>query len=156
MMATKLLLDLRRRGLVLAPEGTGVRVSPKSALTPELRETLRTHKADLLTALSVESRVLEMPLPQFEREGCPIEIRVPSFPETLWFVPGSKERDALLIQGIRYGRIWTARELMEVWQAPAPKPGHAQSLARIKVEFDAEVLTVESLSHRGDALRGNG
>jgi hypothetical protein len=155
MTTLTLLVDLRRRGLILAPEGTGIRVAPRSSLTPELRETVRTHKADLLAALSIETRVLEMPLSQFEREGCPIEIRIPSFPETLWFVPGDRERDILVTRGISHGRIWTALELMELWKAPSLTQKHAQSLARIKAQFDADVVSVERLIEEGEPSRGD-
>ena len=154
MKTLALLVDLRRRGLTLAPEGMGVRVAPKSVLTPELREAVRTHKADLLAALSVETRVLEMPLSQFEREGCPIEIEVPGFPETLWFVPGDRERDTLVNRGISHGRIWTARELMELWKAPSLTQEQAQSLARIKAQFEGEVVSVEQLNEKGGSDRG--
>jgi hypothetical protein len=56
MTTLALLVDLRRRGLTLSPEGSALGWLQK-ALTPEIREAVRTHKADLLTALSVR-RVL--------------------------------------------------------------------------------------------------
>ena len=154
MTTLPLLIELRRRGLTLAPEGAGVRVAPLSALTPELRETVRTHKASLVAALAIETRILQMSLSQFEREGCPLQIQVPGVPETLWFVPGDRERETLVNRGIGHGRIWTARELMEIWKIPSPPREQVQTLARIKAEFDAEVVSVERLTEKGKSNRG--
>jgi len=154
--AFKLLVELRRHGLTLAPEGAGVRVAPKSALTPELRDALRINKADLLAALSVEDHLLQMPLDQFERDGCPIEIKVPGFPETLWFAPGDREREILVVRGISRGRIWTAHELMDLWKIPSLTREQAQTLARIKADFDAEVVSIEPLSSAADPKDGAG
>lgn len=152
--AAGILADLRQRGAVVVSEGTKVRVKSKGGLTPELRETLTTHKADLLAALSLEDRLLQMPLDQFEREGCPIAIKVPNFPETLWFAPGDREREVLVTKGIRRGRIWTARELMELSKTPSFSREQVQTLARIKAAFDAEVVSVERLSADGESNRG--
>ena len=153
---TTLLVDLRRRGLALTAEGSRLRVAPKSALTPELRETLAARKADLLAALSVEDHLLQMPLDQFEREGPLIEIKVPGFPETLWFAPGDREREILVVRGISRGRIWTAHELMDLWKIPSLTREQAQTLARIKADFDAEVISIEPLSSAPDPKDGAG
>ncbi len=145
MTTLALLVELRRRGFTLAPEGVGVRVAPKSALTPELRETLRTHKTDLLEALSVEARLLQMPLDQFEREGCPIEIRVPGLEKTIWFVPGEAHVEALAQGDVPRGRIWTARELRTLWGGGSEALKNAITLTRIKLALDGEVVSVEDL-----------
>lgn len=55
MSASKLLTELTRQGLTLATEGTGIRVTPTSRLTEELRQTIRTHKAELLALLRGQS-----------------------------------------------------------------------------------------------------
>ncbi len=107
-------------------------------------------------ALSLESSILQMPLDQFERDGCPIEIKVPGFRETLWFVPGDPEREALVARGTGRGRIWTAHELMDLWKVPGLTRERAQSLARIKAEFDAEVVSIEPLSSAADPKDGTG
>ena len=49
-----LVADLRRRGLTLAAEGTKVRVSPKSALTPALRDALVAQRSEVLALLVSE------------------------------------------------------------------------------------------------------
>jgi hypothetical protein len=56
--ASRLVADLRARGITLFPEGGTVRCrAPKGALTPELRELLRQRKAEVLEALQRESAV---------------------------------------------------------------------------------------------------
>ncbi len=53
MNASALLSELRRRDIQLRAEGSELRCSaPPGALTPELRERLREHKADLLALLA--------------------------------------------------------------------------------------------------------
>ncbi len=44
---TKLLVRARSTGIALEPEDGSVRVSPKAKLSPELREDLTRHKAEL-------------------------------------------------------------------------------------------------------------
>ncbi len=149
-----LLAELRHRGVVIVSGGTKVRVKSKGGLTPGLREALTTHKADLLAALSLEDRLLQMPLGQFEREGRPIQFKVPGFQETLWFVPGCPEREDLTAKGVGRGRIWTVRELMEIWKVPELTREQAQTLARVKIEFEAEVVSVEPLTAEGELNRG--
>src|SRR5206468_932275 len=91
------------------------------------------------------ARILLMPLDQFEREGFPIQVRVPGLLDTLWFVPGGSERDALVRRAIGRGRIWTAHELMDLWKIPSLTRERAQTIARIKIEFEAEVVSVEPI-----------
>ncbi len=145
MRALTLLFNLRRCGLALAPEGSGLRVAPRSALTSELRETLTTRKADLLAALSVENHLLQMRLDEFEREGCPIELKVPGLEKTIWFVPGEAHVEALVQSGITQGRIWTARELRMLWAGGSDALESAITLARVKVALDGEVISIEDL-----------
>ncbi len=48
---TNLLIDLARLGIRLEAHGDRLRYHPRSALTPDLAEQLRTHKAELLAVL---------------------------------------------------------------------------------------------------------
>jgi hypothetical protein len=50
--ASDLLADLARQGFSLVPEGGGIRVTPASRLTEELRHAIRSHKFALLTLLA--------------------------------------------------------------------------------------------------------
>ena len=49
--AADLLIDLTRRGIELVPCGDWLRYRPRSAMTPDLAERLRAHKAELLAIL---------------------------------------------------------------------------------------------------------
>jgi tubulysin polyketide synthase-like protein len=138
-----LLVGLRHRGLKVDREGARLRVSPKSALTPELRETLASRKADLLSALSLEARILQMPIDQFELEGRSIEVRVAWLPATLWFVPGESQVEALTKRGISRGRIWTARELRFLWSTSSIDKGTVEKLGRIKAELGGDFVSLE-------------
>jgi hypothetical protein len=52
-IALEVLAELRQRGVELIPDGTGIRCrGPKGVMTPELRQALVTHKAELLALLS--------------------------------------------------------------------------------------------------------
>ena len=55
--------------------------------------------------------LLDMPLPSFAQEGHLLEVQVPFFAETLWFVPSEADARRLTREGISRGRIWTAQEL---------------------------------------------
>jgi hypothetical protein len=143
MRALSLLVNLRRCGLALAPEGSRLRVAPRSALTSELRETLTTHKDDLLAALSVENHLLQMRLDEFERDGCAIELKVPGLKRSIWFVPGEAHIEALVQRNITRGRIWTAKELRALWGGGSEARESAIPLARIKLALDGEVVSVE-------------
>ena len=45
------LYDLNRRGIVLSCDGTHIIAQPKSAITPEIREFIKTHKRDLMQVI---------------------------------------------------------------------------------------------------------
>ncbi|HKI36280.1 MAG TPA: hypothetical protein VKA46_30765 [Gemmataceae bacterium] len=51
MTTTELLAELACQGFSLTPDGDGIRVTPASRLTAELREAIKTHKAELLALL---------------------------------------------------------------------------------------------------------
>jgi hypothetical protein len=55
MTAAELLADLTREGFTLLPEEAGIRVTPASRLTPDVRKIIAEHKPALL-ALLAESR----------------------------------------------------------------------------------------------------
>jgi hypothetical protein len=57
----ELLADLDRQGFTLAPEGDGIRVTPASRLTGELRHAIRAHRPALLGLLATA----QVPAPAF-------------------------------------------------------------------------------------------
>jgi hypothetical protein len=52
MTAVELLDDLTRRGFSMAREGDGIRVTPASRLTADVRQEVRAHRAELLALLA--------------------------------------------------------------------------------------------------------
>jgi hypothetical protein len=64
------------------------------------------------------AQAIGLPLGRFEQEGGPLEVRVPWHPATLWFVPDELHAEMLICEGVRRGRIWTAKELMHVMALP--------------------------------------
>ncbi len=142
MTAVQLLAHLRLQGFTLTPEGGHLRVTPKSALTPDIRETLAGRKEDLLTALALESRILKMPLERFEREGNPVEVRISWLPETLWFVPARGVEEIRVQRGVHRGRIWTSRELRQLLQRPlSSETIRAIALVKVHLEIAIESIT---------------
>lgn len=61
MLVEELLQTLDRRGVTVTPDGTHIRLWPSSALTPELREELRTRKADVLLAIGRPGQLIPHP-----------------------------------------------------------------------------------------------
>lgn len=56
-IALEVLAALRQRGVELIPDGTDIRCrGPKGAMTPELRQALSAHKAELLALLSHQAQ----------------------------------------------------------------------------------------------------
>lgn len=90
----------------------------------------------------VIAHLVKMPLNQFEREGRPMEVRVPWLGTTLWWVPTEAETEALMREGISRGRIWTARELMDLASISALTPEQARTVAATKAEFGGEIAEV--------------
>lgn len=84
--------------------------------------------------------LLDLPLSRFEADGRPIEARVPWWPETIWFVPGAAEVEALVARGVARGRIWTAAELRQVADLDRLNDADLHSIARVKAMFGCTVV----------------
>ncbi|HZS05324.1 MAG TPA: hypothetical protein VFD58_10860 [Blastocatellia bacterium] len=56
MNARAMIENLRRSGFALMVEGDGIRVTPASALTGELRSAIREHKPAIIEALASEDQ----------------------------------------------------------------------------------------------------
>jgi sulfur transfer protein SufE len=83
-----------------------------------------------------------MSLEQFARENSALEVRVPGCAETVWWVPNSRAAEQLMRQGISRGRIWTAQELLQVWEGPPLRQEDAQTLARLKATLNCELSSI--------------
>ena len=87
--------------------------------------------------------VLAVPLSRFAREGRLVEVAVPWWEESLFFVPGSAEAEALRSRGVRRGRVWTAAELADLLSLPGLTAEAVETVGRVKAALQAEILSVE-------------
>ena len=141
--ATEILADLRHRKVRVRAVGDRLRLkAPPGVLSPGDRDALSSHKTEMLAQLERENRLLGFSLTDFEQSGCPLEIDVPGLGQTLWFVPRDGDAGALLAEGVRRGRIWTAAELRDIVTAPGLTPEDVIRLAQAKLVFNAEVVDV--------------
>jgi len=83
-----------------------------------------------------------MSLSQYAAEGRALEVRVPWLEETLWFVPTLEQVGRLMSQGVQRGRIWTAGELADLMKIPGGRREDFATLARVKFEFGAELVSI--------------
>ncbi len=88
------------------------------------------------------ARLTAMPLSVFAREGQLLEVRVPWWPETLYFVPSQRDAEALRGEGIRRHRVWTADELLSLLEGPPYAPGTLRIVIVARREFGGEVIAV--------------
>ncbi len=140
-----LLVELRRKDVRIDVVGDRLRVSaPRGAVLKETRNALRAHKAELLTTLRIEARLLGLSLDDFAEQDYSIELAVPWLEETIWFVPDVEHIRELTQEGVNRGRIWTAGELADLWRIPNLTGTDIEPLARLKAAFGAEILTVRA------------
>jgi hypothetical protein len=99
-------------------------------------EPVRSSEASRAPALPV----LRMRLDEFFDRGQPLEVRVPWWPQTLWFVPDEPHARILEAEGVSRGRIWTAGELMDLLAVPGTP--NVCLLALAKLEFAGDVVEV--------------
>ncbi len=88
------------------------------------------------------ARLLGMRLDEFAREGQPLEIRVPWWPETLFFVPTERDLEALRREGIATYRVWTAHELTALLGGASMTPDALRIVMVARQEFAGEVVEV--------------
>ncbi len=88
------------------------------------------------------ARLLAMPLDVFAREGQPLEVRVPWWPATLFFVPDVGHAAALWREGVDRARVWTASELLALLGVLAWTPEALRVVMVARGEFGGEVVAV--------------
>ena len=138
-----LLVELRRRDVRIDVVGDRLHVSaPRGAVSEQTRDALRAHKAELLTRLRREARLLGLSLDGFSAQDYSIELAVPWLEETIWFVPRVEHIEDLVTDGVHRGRIWTARELKDLSSVPCLAEQDLVALSRLKLTFDGEVLSI--------------
>lgn len=82
---------------------------------------------------------LVMSLDTFEQRGAMLEVAVPWLDKTLWFVPGEADVETLMKEGVSRGRIWTAKELMDLLAIPDLTKERVAKVAQVKVIFGGTV-----------------
>ncbi len=150
--AAAILGQLTKLGCRVTARGDTLRVEASGAVPAELLQAAREHKADLLELVAGAPPIppgthagsvhplLLLPLDAFAAHGQPIEVRVPWWAQTLWFVPDEPHARRLEAEGVSRGRIWTAGELMDlltIRDQPA-----ARMAAIAKLEFGGDVVEV--------------
>jgi hypothetical protein len=143
-------------GLTLAAGADGrLLVHPRAKLDPLLRAELIAHKDEVLALLAVPLRpeapvpspedLLSLALPRFAETTHCLALRVSWCGELLWFVPTETDAAALGAEGVSRGRVWTARELLDLLAVPGITRDQARTVAVAKLEFAGEVVAVREI-----------
>jgi len=141
--ARAVLASLRRQGVAIEAEREQLHVdAPAGMITAEIRQALAELKPDLLGLLVEEQRLLDQSLDEFARGDRAIEIRVPWFPDTLWFVPRVEHVEVLVREGVARGRIWTAGELIDLASVDGVTPADIERIGRLKAKFGAQIVSM--------------
>jgi hypothetical protein len=126
------------------------------------------HKADLIRLVSQDADqsaampadmplawVLDMRLSDFQHSGRPVAVQTPWYPERLWFVPADADAAVLMSEGVTRGRIWTARELMDLLSVPGITKDQAKTVALAKLKFGGDVVSLRpSADGQGCPIHG--
>ncbi len=153
-VAVALLRDLRRQHVRIEARDDRLRVrAPKGTVSDRDREALRTWKPDILERLGQEEHLLGLSLDEFAGQDYSIELAVPWLPETIWFVPRAEHIDDLIRTGVKRGQIWTTNELQDLLTAPGLTKQDLVALGRLKLEFGAQVVSVERDDGSGTVAR---
>jgi TubC N-terminal docking domain len=141
--ARAVLASLRRQGVAIEAERERLHVdAPAGMITAEIRQALAQLKPDLLGLLVEEQRLLDCSLDEFAGGDRAIEIRVPWFDETLWFVPRVEHAEVLVREGVARGRVWTAGELIDLASVDGVTPADIERIGRLKATFGAQIVSV--------------
>ena len=133
-----LLARLANLGATVSTHGNRLRIETTDELSECLLAELRERKNEILPV----ARLLELSLPQFARSGQPLEVRVPWWPETLFFVPEERAAQELYGKGIKRERIWTAGELLNLLGGPSWPPEALRVILVTRRAFEGEVVQV--------------
>jgi hypothetical protein len=92
--------------------------------------------------------ILAMPLDEFDSHGKLLEVQVPWLGVTLWFVSEERDAEALVLDGVIRGRVWTATELMDVMAISERTSEALWAIALAKLAFDGDIAAVIPRSGR--------
>jgi hypothetical protein len=87
-------------------------------------------------------QLLTMQFDVFASGGQPLEVRVPWWSDTFWFVPDVRHAEALGQEGIGRHRVWTARELDTLLHGFRYTLQDLTVITMVRQEFGGEVVTV--------------
>ena len=85
---------------------------------------------------------LAMSLDDFATRGAALEISVTWLDVTLWLVPGERDAQALVLDGVARGRIWTSHELGDLMTVADRTPERVKVITHAKVEMDGDLVTI--------------
>jgi len=143
--ASSLLTRLSAQKAVVSAKNGNLRVeAPKGVLNDQLRQDLRIHKPEILAFLHEQEQVLDMTLGEFAQSGLHVELRVPGYSQTLWWVATSRDAEKLMQGGIGRGRIWTAEELRRIWEGDIRDPNDVLPLISLKLHFNCVLQSLET------------
>lgn len=131
--------DLRPRIEKLVGRLVAGRDSPIPRLAGGSPPELRPGDAGFAEAVA---RLAAMPLARYAHEGAPLEVQVPWLGETLWFVPGDRQAEALVGEGVDRGRIWTTTELMGLMCVRACNAGKVSMIALTRIASSGDITEV--------------
>ena len=137
-----LLACLADFGATVSVNGDRLHIEAPKALPDALLAILRERKSEIFPI----ARLLSMSLDTFEGEGQPLEVRVPWWPETFWFVPDVRNAEALWREGKGRERIWTADELLALLQVSGLTAEALRVITVARREFDGEIVEVRQRS----------
>ena len=95
-----------------------------------------------------------MSLEEFSASDYMVEISVPWWHETLWWVPTRHCIEVLSKEGINRGRIWTSGELIDLCRIDDLQEKDIRSIAILKAQFGVKILSVENWEPRLDPAQG--
>jgi hypothetical protein len=125
-------------------------VRPRLKVPARLKPSVAEHRVALRTLVLARfsqgsdldlTRFLGTSLEVLVLQGELLELRVPYFAQTLWFVPSEGDAQRLAAEGISRGRIWTARE-RDLLSCAGLRPDQVREVVRAKLEFGGDVVEV--------------
>ncbi len=139
----RLLANLRQSDVRFAVDGERIRLdAPKGVLSEEQLDLLRAHRAAVRERLETELRLLDMSFEDLAESNLAIEISVPWLKDHLWLVPNEAGAQQLINEGIERGYIWTAADLIDLYQLDALGPTDRRGLAILRAHFGIEVISI--------------
>ena len=98
-----------------------------------------------VTTVTAVTRLLQMSMEEFSASDYMVEIAVPWWDETLWWVARPEGVQQLEREGVERGRIWTATELTNLSGIEGLRQDDVRTIGTLKTRLDCIIRDVESL-----------